>query len=57
MLDKQKALFCQGGQAQDLLLPLEDPPGLERECLLFPLPFQQELQTRGFLCAEMWGPR
>lgn len=30
MLDKQKALF---GQAQDLLLPLEDPPALTPLCL------------------------
>lgn len=28
MLDKQKALLCQRGQAQDLLLPLQDPPAL-----------------------------
>lgn len=27
MLDEQK-LFCQRGQAQHLLLPLEDPPAL-----------------------------
>lgn len=30
MLDKHKALF---GQAQDLLLPLEDPPALSPLCL------------------------
>lgn len=34
MLDKQKALFCQPGQAQDLLLSLENPPALTTLCAM-----------------------
>lgn len=59
MLDEQKALFCQQGQAQDLLLPLEDPPALLVWAgIAFSLLFEQELQTpnQSFTCACLFIP-